>query len=387
MLLADWRGLLQMKISKDIKILCIASILSLLIAACGQKEIQPQKIGLVGTFSGNNSGVGVSGRNGALLAVEEINEQGGVQGHPVELVTADTGNVPKQALAAITSLDQQGVKLIIGPFMSGMAVPMLGYCQTNKVLLISPTVSSESFTGKDDYFIRFIPSNRLQSKTLARVAWEQDHIQKVFAIFDEANRAFSEEVCHWFETYFTEKGGSVVAYSSFDTNLNPDYLSLAAKVIASKADGVLCVANGVDTGLLSQALRNEGYTGNIYGAMWGMSSDLIENGGKAVEGATFPSTLDLNNQNEAFVAFNQAYEAKYQQKPTFASLLAYESTLYLLEALQKLDDFDPDSVKAALVGQRFTGLQDGEFLLDIYGDAQRNYQAFTVKNAAYVKKE
>ncbi|MDC7241133.1 MAG: ABC transporter substrate-binding protein, partial [Spirochaetales bacterium] len=82
------------------KYLTVFSLI-LLIAGCSR---EPVKVGFISGLSGGNSDLGEAGRNGAMMAVEEINETGGIDGQGVSLLIRDDGNDTEKAAAAAQEL-------------------------------------------------------------------------------------------------------------------------------------------------------------------------------------------------------------------------------------------------------------------------------------------
>jgi len=95
----------------------------LLVAGCSAKE--PVKIGFIGGMSGRVADLGVAGRNGAVLAIEQKNAAGGINGRKLELLVRDDEQKPEVAGKVVAELLAQKVELIIGPMTSSMAFAIL----------------------------------------------------------------------------------------------------------------------------------------------------------------------------------------------------------------------------------------------------------------------
>ena len=172
-------------------ILILAILVSTAIG-CEKKE-NPIKVGFVGGLTGRLSDLGTTGRNGVILAVEEINSRGGINGRPVELITKDDQQNPEVALRVDRELVDEGVVAIIGHMTSSMSMVAMPFVNKRKVLMISPTTSTNKATGIDDYFIRMMPPNKSETDHLARHAFKVMGLKKMAAIYDLSNRAYTEE--------------------------------------------------------------------------------------------------------------------------------------------------------------------------------------------------
>ncbi len=125
-------------------------IFSILISAgigCEKKE-NPIKVGFVGGLTGRLSDLGTAGRNGVILAVEEINSRGGINGRPVELITKDDKQDPELSLRVDRELVDEGVAAIIGHMTSVMSMAVLPFINEEKILMIStPAKGSIGWPG------------------------------------------------------------------------------------------------------------------------------------------------------------------------------------------------------------------------------------------------
>ena len=137
------------------------ALLVLLLGAllsCGKSE--PIKVGFVGGLSGRVADLGIGGRNGATIAVEERNAAGGVKGRLVELVVRNDEQDPKVALQAVEELIALPVQAIVGHTTSAMSVTTVGLVTERKMVMVSPTSTADELSQRDDYFFRVVAATR-----------------------------------------------------------------------------------------------------------------------------------------------------------------------------------------------------------------------------------
>jgi ABC-type branched-subunit amino acid transport system substrate-binding protein len=120
---------------------------------------------------------------GARLAVQEINETGGVLGQPVEWLDGDDGTNAQTALATADRLIAAGVQVMIGPAASGVSAAVLPKAVAAGRILFSPSATSEALSQLDDkgLFFRTAPSDKLQAKALADLVM-RDGAEKVVVV-------------------------------------------------------------------------------------------------------------------------------------------------------------------------------------------------------------
>jgi branched-chain amino acid transport system substrate-binding protein len=332
---------------------------------CGRGE--PVRIGYVGSLTGRDAEVSISGRNGVILAVEQINESGGINGRHVVLITKDDRQDELVAVAVDKELIKDGVVAIIGHMTSAMSLAVLPVINAEKILMISPASSTDALTGIDDYFFRVVNSHRAQTDRLADYAFKTMGMKRMASITDLSNPEYSGGFCHNFQAEFEYLGGEFIKTVPFTST--PDVLDteLAQQLIAASPDGLLVVANGHDTAMICQQLKKLGSRIPVISSSWAMTTDLLRYGGHAVEGVTFCSSYDQNNLSQGYVSFKQQFNKRFDTQPDFTALYAYEACRILFKAVEKVEDVS--QLKAAVLQQGvFPGLV-WDIAINRFGDA------------------
>lgn len=341
------------------------------------------KLGFSAGLSGLKSELGISGRNGAQLAVEEINRNGGIRGRKLELLVIDDKNDAKIACAVDQKLAKQGVNIIIGHMVSSVAIDTVKNAKENKVLLISPTIATDELSQIDDNFMRVIASNKVQGYSLAKAVLRETSVRSMAIVYDENNASFAKIIKESFETQMKDSGASVVANVSFKNR--SDLKRIISEVRKSKADGVLLIASAIDAGMFCQQSRKENLKLPVFSPMWTMTNDFIQAGGADAEGAYLISQVDLENEEVKYVEFQKAYQERYGEVPSFSSVLSYDAVMVAAAAIQEAGTDSPDQVKEAIlrVGE-FSGLQ-GPIKMDGFGDVKNSYYLYRVQNGMFKK--
>lgn len=345
--------------------LAFAAVLVLTLTACAPPE--PLKLGFLGGLSGRVADLGEAGRNGALLAVEEANAGGGVKGRQVELLIFDDAQNMQAALKAIQALVAAKVVAVIGPMTSAMGEAVLASANRAGLVLVSPTITASSLAGQDDVLFRVAPSVNEDTRLSAAHAYARG-IRRVAAAYDLSNRAYTADWMDHFRQDFAALGGTVLLAATFSSGEDGSYAAALKQIAASRPDGLLLVANAVDTVRLTQLARNLGWTQPVMAATWAATEHLIELGGRTVEGMVLTQFFDRNDTSARYLAFAQAFRARFKQEPGFASVAAYDATQATLSALRAGTD---QPLRQALISSGpFDGLQE-RWRFDGNGDAQR----------------
>lgn len=364
--------------------ICCAAVF--LAGTIGAADKNPYRIGFVGGLTGRSSDLGIQGRNGVMLAVEEINEQGGINGRPLQLITKDDRQDPQTALKVDQELIDEGAIAIIGHMTSAMTEAALPLFNERKIPMISPTTSGNNLKGIDDYFLRVINPNIHLINLGANYAFENMKLRKVAAVYDLSNRAYSEEFVANFKSEFERLGGKVVSMDTFTTGHDVSFKNLAAEILKTNPDGIVIVAGAVDTAMICQHVRMTGSKIPIFMSGWAQTPDLLRHGGPAVEGTIGTMYQNLDSTAKPYVAFKERFQARFgSDGPTFAAIFGYEAVMVLKESLSR--NPDPKQLKETILKQKtFPGLQ-GAFEIDSYGDAKRQAYIVVIHNNRFTVRE
>jgi len=352
----------------------------------GCKEPEPIRIGFLGDLTTRAAGLSTSGRDGFLLAIEEINARGGINNRQIEGLVRDTRMDTETALEKVRELAANRVSAIIGPMTSRTAVAIVPEINRTGIPTISPTVSTNELSSLDDYFFRVYYTNAQAAKLLADELTARGDTRRIAAIYDLNNRAYTEDWVRHFQEALEKKGEAQVTRIPFDLRSDTLFLDLAAQAAEVNPQGILVLANAVDTALICQQLVKTGIELPIYATGWSYSDDLIQFGGKSVEGLTIIQSTGMQDPSPKTQAFVEAYQKRYNSRPNFPALHAYDATSMVLGLLEKTTE--PRVLREELLklGQ-FSGLQS-DLSLDRYGDMKnpRIYLA-RIENGQFISSD
>jgi branched-chain amino acid transport system substrate-binding protein len=338
---------------------------------------------LCGGTSGRVADLGISGRDAAQLLVEQCNLDGGIAGRRVQLLIKDDQQNPDTARQVVGELISEGVVAIVGPMTSDMGLAVTPLLNDARVINVSPTVTTQQLSGRDDYFFRVSATTREYAGRSARYHIKSGDMRRIAAAYDRGNRSFCENWLENFKAPFTAAGGEIIAAIGFNTADGRTFLDIGRELLATDPDGVLIIANSMDSALLCQQIRKVDPDILITLADWGATERLLELGGKAVEGVTVVQTFDRDSQAPRYQAFRKAYLERYHREPGFPGVYTHDATHVVLTAIR--DQKQGQSLKETILSLRsFEGLQ-GEFSFDAFGDVKRkNASISIVRNRKFV---
>ncbi len=351
------------------RIIGVVTICVLLLAALvGCSESTPLKIGFIGGTSGKLADLGVAGRNGVILAVEQRNKAGGVNGRSVELLLNDDKQTPEVAKRITEQLVASQVDAILGPMTSSMAVEIAPIAERSGTLMMGITVTTNGLSGKDDHFFRVLSPTVEHVTETAQYLRSKKGTQRVSVIYDLSNKSYSESWLVDFSAAFRSLGGEVIQTTSFYSSNQVNFAEIAEEALSKNPDRVVLVVNSVDAALLAKQLRTMNPEIPLATSEWSGTERLIELGGRYVEGTVVPQYFDRDSQDPAFQAFVKAYVDRFGHSPGFPGLVGYDATNVVLDGLAKKQD--DETLKQALLRiGTFTAIA-GEVTFDSFGEAK-----------------
>lgn len=360
----------------------VLTCITLILPGC---EREPVRIGFIGGMSGRVADLGVGARNGAMLAVEERNTRGGINGKPVELLIRDDEQNGEIAKTVTRELVQRNVEAIIGPLTSSMALVVVPIVNQARMTTVSPTVTTSELSGLDDYFLRILPDTQSYAPKSARFHFEKSGLRRAALIFDTSNASYTTSWMSAFKKTFENLGGRIVAVNPFKSGENFTFSPLVRNVLSHEPDLIVLVCNAVDAALFCQQIRKLDNRITISVSEWGSTERFIDLGGAAVEGVYFAQFLDHGNKTPRYRNFLAAFRKRFGQDPGFSGLAGYDAATVVLDVLAARKP--GVSLKTAILT---TGVYQGvqrSIVLDRFGDTDSPTFITMVKNGRFVTLE
>lgn len=353
---------------------------ALLLSACGKPE--PIRLGFLGGLSNRNADLGSAGLNAVQLAVEQINRTGGIQGHPVELVSRDDAQNPDTARQAAQALVAAKVEAVIGPFTSSMAsaaLPVLG--QAN-VFVVSPTITAMPFYGQDDLLFRINRTTRDNARDYAHILAHRGH-RRIAVAYDLRNASFTESWLKEFRAAVGPAGTGIVTevpYTSVDT---VNFKDIVQRLLHDRPDNLFFISSAVDVAHLAQAARTLAPSMPISASEWAGSEQLAQLGGNVVEGLLIIQNFDREDTSPRFLEFAETFQQHFQTYPGYTAVMAYDAATVVLQALKNRQP--GESLKsAALRSGPYPGLQQS-IVFDANGDTERRVVFTEIHHGQFIK--
>ncbi len=359
----------------------LALIASLaLITACSESGDGRQgiKVGFFGALTGPTATFALSGKNGATLAVGEINAAGGVLGKPLVLLSEDDrGEASEAASVASKLITRDHVVALVGENASSRTLAAAPIAQSYRVPMISPSSTNVEVTKKGDYVFRVCFIDPYQGRALATFARRNLEAQTA-AILVDAKSDYSVGLAEAFRKAFEAAGGRVVSELKY-TEGDSDFSAQLTAIRPEKPDVLVVPGYYTDAGLIARQARSLGLTARLLGADGWDSPKLVEIGGEAMEGSYLSNHYSVDDPSPAVRKFVDAYKTRYGAEPDSIAALTYDATRLLADAITRAGSTEGKRIRDALASTKdFAGVTGA-----ITMDADRN----PVKPAVILKVE
>jgi branched-chain amino acid transport system substrate-binding protein len=355
---------------------CIVAIFG-----CSPENQDPIKIGFIGTLTGHTAVVGDACRDAVMLAAEQVNQKGGIDGRKVELIIKDIQQNESLVDEAIVEFNRQKVPVVIGPMFSSMAVAAANASKEGETIFVSPTASTTMINNRDDNFFRLYPPSNIAAQKMANHVIDKS-IKRISIIVDNNNRAFTEDWKNYFVEQYTARGGNVVDTIHY-LHENISYNNIIDNVVKNRPSALLILSNAFETAMFCQQLKKLAADIPVFASEWSMTNGLIEAGGKSVEGIEFFHILDSSSNDELYLDFLEAYRERYKIAPSYPATLAYDAALVVFKGLESGAASGPALKESLLKLETIRTLQTS-IVFDKYGEVNRTLFLNTVKEGKIV---
>lgn len=357
------------------------------LAACGTKDTGSSGdtfvIGGLGPLSGGAASYGISVKQGAEIAVNEINEAGGVKVGDktlkLELKFSDDEASGDVALSAYNALMDDGVNAILGTVTSGAGLAIAEQTNEDGIFQITPSGSALGLTEYPNQF-RLCFTDPLQGETMAKYAVEKLGYKKIAIIYNNADE-YSTGVAEAFVATVGTLGAEVVAQEAFVTDA-VDFTTQLTKIKNTDADVIFVPAYYQDAAYITMQAKELGITLPFLGSDgWdGVIAKVVDT--SVLEGAIFLSPFFSTDENEAVQAFVKTYNEKYNAIPDQFAADGYDTVYVMKAALEKAASTESKDLIAAMTEIKVSGLT-GDLSFNADGEPNKGAKFVEIKGGEY----
>jgi len=308
------------------------------------------KVGVVLPLTGKQAKFGEIEKNSFMMALEEINGAGGVNGKKIELLIEDDTSKPDVGRSAIEKLIAQDKVIVIGGgYSSSVTYAMCAVAQQRKVPFVVNTGSADKITEQGwNYIFRLNPPVSEYPKGLSSFLTDVVKPETVAILYE--NSLFGQSGSKEFSAQCKELGYKVVLKEGYEAGA-VDFKPLLIKVKAAKPDMVYMISYVMDAGLLMRQSKELDFNPKLFvgGAAGFTLPEFLKNAGDAAQ-CVFSATLWVPEvPYPGAKEYFDKYVAKFKQDTEYHGAEAYADLYVIADALKRAKELTPEGVRAALV--------------------------------------
>ncbi len=344
-----------MKFKKVVSAVLLAAMTMTCMAGCGSNSDSQSgsgnsnsssgsgdtiKIGGIGPVTGSAAVYGMAVKNGAELAVKEINAAGGINGAQIEFDFQDDENDAEKAVNAYNTLKDWGTQAVLGTVTSAPCVAVGEVAQADNTFLLTPSGTAVDCVKYDNAF-RVCFSDPMQGLESAKYIGEHNLATKVAAIYDSSD-VYSSGIYEAFVKEAANQNFEIVAAEAFTKESNSDFSVQLQKAKDAGAELVFLPFYYTEASLVLKQAAGMNYSPMFFGCD-GMDGILAVKGFDAelANDLVFLSPFTPTSEDEAIQKFVTDFQEAYGETPNQFAADAYDG-IYAIKAAMEQAKVTPD---------------------------------------------
>lgn len=385
-------------VKKWLAVAMVAAMTVSMVAGCGSKsegekssgsDSEVIKIGAIGPVTGAAAVYGQAVKNGAELAVEEINAAGGINGAQVEFKFEDDEHDAEKAVNAYNNLKDWGMQALLGTVTSAPCVAVGEVANQDNMFLLTPSGTAVECVQYDNAF-RVCFSDPMQGLESAKYIGENGLASKVAVIYDSSD-VYSTGIYEAFVKEAANQDFEVVAAEAFTSESKTDFSVQLQKAKDSGAELVFLPFYYSEASLVLKQAAGMNYNPIFFGCD-GMDGILAVEGFDAnlANNLMFLSPFTPTSTDEAIQKFVTAFKDKYGDTPNQFAADAYDG-IYAMKAAMEKADVKPgmassdvcDGLKSAMVEIEIDGVTAKGLTWEASGEPSKEPMVVKIENGDY----
>ncbi|AUX27085.1 ethanolamine utilization protein EutJ [Sorangium cellulosum] len=337
--------------------------------AAKQAESDPYwKVGSYLSLSGEETAFGVDSKEGIELAIDEINQAGGVKGKPIKILFEDNKSKPEEATNKVLQLiDRDEVIAVLGEVASSRSRAGGIVANRKKVPMITPSSTNPDVTKVGPYVFRACFTDDVQGRMGAQFIVSTLKKKKVGLLF-ASDDLYSSGLAKEFRDEVKRLGGEVVMEKSF-LKKETNFTTYINELKSANPEMIYAPIYYTSMAPIARQAKAAGVPGSMFVGSDGWDADeLLRDAAEELEGAYFTNHYAPDVPWPNSQAFVKKYKERYNRTPSSMAAQAYDAAKLLADAMSRAKEMTPDGIRQAI--QETKGFQGATGTITI--DAERN---------------
>ena len=347
------------------------------------ENLDPYTIGVYATLTGSGASTGDQQCKGMEVALKEINDAGGVQGHRLETIVYDDAGSPEAAVSAVTRLiESDGVSVIAGGNLSPNIVATKDLTEKAHVLQVGLGTGATWTNCGANYLFRATTNATLPIGTFLDLMLQVgEKTTALISLESEYGQSGRQSILDALD----DTGIELVAEATYQTT-ETDFTGHISRLMAADPDSIIMYGNGWEMALILKQLRQQGFDKCVYTCEGGANTDILEVAGSSADGLAFGCAyivpIDIEHAtSETECNFLEKYMALHGEMPlSDVAYRAYDQIRLIGIALNNSADiYDKEANRDAFVAiNDYDGLAGHFDFTDESGDGLTKSNAYMV---------
>src|SRR5882757_6011287 len=321
----------------------------------------PVKFAFIGELSGAGAVSSTNFRDGALMAIDEINAKGGILGRKIELKQYDTQTNPGTARSQMQKAIDEEPYVILGPIFSGIVKVSMMLAQQAETPMIMGGEASDLTQQGNDYLFRTSFGQQVSMPKIANYMRDGVKAKSVAVVW--VNNDFVKGGRDNFTNEMATRGIKVVADLSTESG-QTDFAADVVKAKAANPEAIFVYTNEEESARFLREARKQGIAVPLIGETTLLGQKVIDLAGDAANGARGHVGLSADIPVPAV----QEFKAKFKYVPDHNGIKGYSGVYAIAYATKKLGKFDRKALAKSLHGMTITPAEEPGILLETSWD-------------------
>jgi branched-chain amino acid transport system substrate-binding protein len=347
------------------KKMLLAAAFASALATGALAQDKPVSLAFIGELSGAGAVSSTNFRDGALMAIEEINAKGGILGRKVELKQYDTQTNPGTARSQMQKAIDEEPYVILGPIFSGIVKVSMMLAQQAEIPQIMGGEASDLTQQGNDYLFRTSFGQQVSMPKIANYMRDGVKAKTVAVVW--VNNDFGKGGRDNFTKEMAARGIKVVADLSTESG-QTDFAADVVKAKAANPDTIFVYTNEEESARFLREARKQGIAVPLIGETTLLGQKVIDLAGDAANGARGHVGLSADIPVPAVQEFKTRFNAKFKYVPDHNGIKGYTGVYAVAYATKKLGKFDRKALAKSLHGMTITPAEEPGILLETSWD-------------------
>jgi branched-chain amino acid transport system substrate-binding protein len=378
------------KLGKLTSVVLSAVMAVSMLAGCGnQAKSGTFKIGAIGPFTGDAAIYGLAVKNGADIAIKEINEAGGINGYKIEYNSQDDELDNEKSVNAYNALKDWGMQILVGSTTSGCSIAVSAESSADNMFQLTPSGSAKDCIATPNAFqVCFNDPN--QGIASAQYIGGNKLASKVAVIYNSSD-PYSNGIYEKFAKEAENQPFEIVSAEAFTSDSKNDFSVQLQKAKENGAELVFLPIYYAEASLILTQSASAGYSFKFFGCD-GLDGILgVDNFDKSLaEGVMLLTPFAADATDEKTQSFVKKYQEAYGEIPNQFAADAYDA-IYIIKAAIEAANATPDmsvsdlceAMKVQMGKISVDGLTGLSMTWDADGAVNKAPKAMEIKNGEY----